>query len=127
MRWAEPALGGTALAFAQDPKFPPDHPPHLILCALSHPLVRQSGVASATWTSEPKKFRELVRELSMVAVLRGTLDLACEEGCPPMVRPRGSGCERKIGLILGGGGGGGGAGFGPAWSWRGRARDDPDG
>lgn len=67
----------------------------------NHPLVRHKLTRLRDKNTEPKKFRELVRELAALLTYEATLDLAT---CPvqietPMAHTQGDDLKEKIGLI----------------------------
>src|ERR671938_1661694 len=66
-----------------------------------HPLVRHKVALLRHVETEPKKFRELVRELSMLLCYEATRDLALVDGPvpTPMGTAPGQRLEMKIGLI----------------------------
>src|ERR1700730_11504025 len=72
-----------------------------MLFASQHPLVRHKVALLRHVDTEPKKFRELVRELSMLLGYEATSDLELvEEDVPtPMGTARGQRLRTKIGLV----------------------------
>lgn len=72
-----------------------------MLYASEHPLVRHKVSLLRHLDTEPKKFRELVRELSMLLCYEATRDLVLlDEAVPtPMGRASGQRLRTKIGLI----------------------------
>lgn len=72
-----------------------------MLYASEHPLVRHKVSLLRHLDTEPKKFRELVRELSMLLCYEATRDLVLldEEVPTPMGRASGQRLRTKIGLI----------------------------
>jgi uracil phosphoribosyltransferase len=72
-----------------------------MLYASEHPLVRHKVALLRHVDTEPKKFRELVRELSMLLCYEATRDLtlADEVITTPMGTARGQRLRTKIGLI----------------------------
>lgn len=66
-----------------------------------HPLVRHKIALLRHVETEPKKFRELVRELAMLLCYEATRDLELvERAVPtPMGTARGQGLRTKIGLV----------------------------
>src|SRR5438445_7696278 len=66
-----------------------------------HPLVRHKVALMRNVDTEPKKFRELVRELSMLLCYEATKDLELveEDVQTPMGIARGQRLRTKIGLI----------------------------
>ncbi len=67
----------------------------------SHPLVRHKLTRLRDVATEPKKFRELVRELSALLAYEATLDLATApvEVTTPMCSTTGEDLRDKIGLV----------------------------
>src|SRR5919202_5906631 len=72
-----------------------------MLFASAHPLVRHKVALLRHIETEPKKFRELVRELSMLLCYEATrdLELVAEEVPTPMGTAHGQRLRTKIGLI----------------------------
>ena len=72
-----------------------------MLIASEHPLVRHKVALLRSIDTEPKKFRELVRELSMLLCYEATRDLVLvdEEVTTPMGMAAGPRLRTKIGLI----------------------------
>jgi uracil phosphoribosyltransferase len=72
-----------------------------LLFASEHPLVRHKVTLLRDVDTEPKKFRELVRELSMLLCYEATRDLALvdEQVTTPMGTAAGQRLQPKIGLI----------------------------
>src|ERR1700694_5397346 len=72
-----------------------------MLFASEHPLVHHKVALLRHVDTEPKKFRELVRELSMLLCYEATQDLELEEReiPTPMGMARGQQLRIKIGLI----------------------------
>jgi uracil phosphoribosyltransferase len=72
-----------------------------MLIASEHPLVRHKVALLRSIDTEPKKFRELVRELSMLLCYEATRDLVLvdEEVTTPMGMAAGHRLRTKIGLI----------------------------
>ena len=72
-----------------------------MLFASEHPLVRHKVALLRHVDTEPKKFRELVRELSMLLCYEATrdLDLVSEEVPTPMGTATGQLLRTKIGLV----------------------------
>src|SRR5947209_3398287 len=72
-----------------------------MLFASDHPLVHHKVALLRQLDTEPKKFRELVRELSMLLCYEATrdLDLVEEEVPTPMGSAAGQRLRTKIGLI----------------------------
>src|SRR5256714_14380372 len=72
-----------------------------MLFASEHPLVRHKVALLRDVETEPKKFRELVRELSMLLCYEATQDLALvdEDVQTPMGIASGQRLRTKIGLI----------------------------
>jgi uracil phosphoribosyltransferase len=72
-----------------------------MLFASEHPLVRHKVALLRNLETEPKKFRELVRELSMLLCYEATRDLALvdEVVTTPMGTAAGQRLRTKIGLI----------------------------
>jgi len=67
----------------------------------THPLVRHKLTLLRDERTEPKKFRELIRELAILLAYEATMDLAVEEVSvkTPMGIARGHTLKEKIGLI----------------------------
>ncbi len=67
----------------------------------SHPLVAHKLALLRSITTEPKKFRELVRELAGLLAYEATLDLKTQpiEVETPLAKTSGAKLEEKIGLI----------------------------
>ena len=67
----------------------------------SHPLVKHKLTLLRDMRTEPKKFRELVRELAILMAYEATADLslADKEVTTPMGQARGAELADKIGLI----------------------------
>jgi uracil phosphoribosyltransferase len=67
----------------------------------THPLVKHKLTLLRDKRTEPKKFRELVRELTMLMAYEATADLALveKEVATPMGQARGSELAEKIGLV----------------------------
>jgi uracil phosphoribosyltransferase len=72
-----------------------------MLYASEHPLVRHKVALLRSLDTEPKKFRELVRELSMLLCYEATRDLVLvdEQVTTPMGTAAGQRLRTKIGLI----------------------------
>jgi uracil phosphoribosyltransferase len=72
-----------------------------LLFASDHPLVRHKVSLLRDVDTEPKKFRELVRELAMLLCYEATRDLALvdEQIVTPMGTAAGQRLQPKIGLI----------------------------
>ncbi len=72
-----------------------------MLYASDHPLVRHKVALLRNVETEPKKFRELVRELAMLLCYEATkdLDLVAENVVTPMGRANGERLRTKIGLV----------------------------
>jgi uracil phosphoribosyltransferase len=72
-----------------------------MLIASEHPLVRHKVALLRSVETEPKKFRELVRELSMLLCYEATRDLVLvdEQVTTPMGTAAGQRLRTKIGLI----------------------------
>jgi uracil phosphoribosyltransferase len=72
-----------------------------MLYASEHPLVQHKIALLRHVDTEPKKFRELVRELSMLLTYEATrdLDLVIEEVPTPMGTASGQVLRTKIGLV----------------------------
>src|ERR1051326_5580317 len=73
----------------------------MLLFASEHPLVRHKVALLRHVDTEPKKFRELVRELSMLLCYEATrdLDLVDEDVPTPMGTAPSQRLRTKIGLI----------------------------
>jgi uracil phosphoribosyltransferase len=67
----------------------------------THPLVKHKLTLLRDKRTEPKKFRELVRELTVLMAYEATADLALaeKEVTTPMGQARGSELAEKIGLV----------------------------
>lgn len=67
----------------------------------THPLVRHKLTLLRDMRTEPKKFREVIRELAMLIAYEATLDLALVEKdvTSPMGCTRGAQLAEKIGLV----------------------------
>jgi uracil phosphoribosyltransferase len=67
----------------------------------SHPLVKHKLTLLRDMKTEPKKFRELIRELAVLIASEATADLALADRdvTTPMGQARGSELAEKIGLI----------------------------
>ncbi|MGI6741237.1 MAG: uracil phosphoribosyltransferase [Brevefilum sp.] len=67
----------------------------------THPLVRHKLTRLRDEQTEPKKFRELVRELAALLTYEATLDLATEriQVETPMAKTEGDDLKDKIGLV----------------------------
>jgi uracil phosphoribosyltransferase len=67
----------------------------------THPLVRHKLTLLRDVNTEPKKFRELVRELALLMTYEATADLTLVEKdvTTPMGQARGSELAEKIGLV----------------------------
>ncbi len=67
----------------------------------THPLVRHKLTLLRDERTEPKKFRELVREIAILIAYEATVDLAVEETSvkTPMGLAKGYTLKEKIGLI----------------------------
>ncbi len=67
----------------------------------THPLVRHKLTRLRDKQTEPKKFRELVRELAALLTYEATLDLATEriQVETPMAKTEGDDLKDKIGLV----------------------------
>src|SRR6266568_2394724 len=72
-----------------------------MLFASDHPLVHHKVALLRHVDTEPKKFRELVRELSMLLCYEATrdLELVTEQIATPMGTATGQRLRTKIGLI----------------------------
>ena len=72
-----------------------------MLFASDHPLIRHKIALLRHVDTEPKKFRELVRELSMLLCYEATrdLDLVTEQIPTPMGTASGQRLRTKIGLV----------------------------
>ena len=72
-----------------------------MLSASEHPLVRHKVALLRSVETEPKKFRELVRELSMLLCYEATRDLVLvdQQVTTPMGTAAGQRLRTKIGLI----------------------------
>jgi len=66
-----------------------------------HPLIKHKLTLSRDTRTEPKKFRELVREVSILLAYEATADLGLEEVEveTPMARAKGHRLREKIGLV----------------------------
>lgn len=66
-----------------------------------HPLVKHKLTLLRSTTTEPKKFRELVREISILLAYEATQDLALEEVTvtTPLGVAKGGHLKEKIGLV----------------------------
>src|SRR5215210_2660345 len=66
-----------------------------------HPLVRHKQTLLRRVETEPKKFRELVREISQFLIYEATADLALTERVvqTPLAEYRGSQIADRIGLV----------------------------
>ena len=67
----------------------------------NHPLIRHKVTLLRSLETEPKKFRELIREVAMLLAYEATADLGLRE-CPvqtPLARTVGSELTDKIGLV----------------------------
>jgi len=67
----------------------------------THPLVRHKLTKLRDKNTEPKKFRELVRELGALLTYEATADLAVEPVTieTPMAKTKGEDLKEKIGLV----------------------------
>ncbi len=67
----------------------------------THPLVKHKLTRLRDKDTEPKKFRELVRELGALLTYEATTDLATHsiEIATPMVKTKGEDLKEKIGLV----------------------------
>jgi len=67
----------------------------------THPLVKHKLTLLRDMKTEPKKFRELIRELAMLIAYEATADLALgdKEVITPMGQTRGAILAEKIGLV----------------------------
>jgi len=67
----------------------------------THPLVRHKLTRLRDQNTEPKKFRELVRELAALLTYEATADLATQRVRiqTPMAETEGEDLQEKIGLI----------------------------
>ncbi len=67
----------------------------------SHPLIQHKLALLRSTETEPKKFRELVREISILLAYEATQDLALQpvEVATPLARAKGMALSEKIGLI----------------------------
>ncbi len=67
----------------------------------SHPLVKHKITLLRDVHTEPKKFRELIREVTLLLAYEATQDLALEEVevTTPLARTRGYRLKEKIGLV----------------------------
>lgn len=67
----------------------------------THPLVKHKLTLLRDMRTEPKKFREVIRELAMLIAYEATLDLALVEKdvTSPMGSTRGAQLAEKIGLV----------------------------
>jgi len=72
-----------------------------MLFASDHPLVRHKVALLRHVDTEPKKFRELVRELAILLAYEATADLALSQQSvtTPMGEASGHRLEQKIGLV----------------------------
>jgi uracil phosphoribosyltransferase len=67
----------------------------------NHPLVRHKVTLLRSVETEPKKFRELIREVAMLLAYEATADLGLQE-CPvqtPLAKTVGAELTDKIGLV----------------------------
>ena len=67
----------------------------------NHPLIRHKVTLLRSVATEPKKFRELIREVAMLLAYEATADLGLRE-CPvetPLARANGCELTDKIGLV----------------------------
>lgn len=66
-----------------------------------HPLVKHKLTRLRDKTTEPKKFRELIREIAALIVYEATLDLAIDEHSieTPLETTNGFNLREKIGLV----------------------------
>lgn len=69
--------------------------------ASTHPLVKHKLTRLRDVSTEPKKFRELVRELAALLTYEATADLTTRpvDVQTPMVKTRGEDLKEKIGLV----------------------------
>lgn len=69
--------------------------------ASSHPLIQHKLTLLRDVNTEPKKFRELVREVSILLAYEATADLALErtEVSTPLARSSGVTLSEKVGLV----------------------------
>jgi uracil phosphoribosyltransferase len=67
----------------------------------THPLVRHKLSLLRQTTTEPKKFRELVRELAILLAVEATADLALEDAAvtTPLAEMAGSRVAERVGLV----------------------------
>ncbi len=67
----------------------------------THPLVKHKLTLLRDMKTEPKKFRELIRELTVLLAYEATADLALanKDVTTPMGQARGSQLADKIGLV----------------------------
>jgi uracil phosphoribosyltransferase len=71
-----------------------------VFCS-QHPLVKHKLTKLRDTSTEPKKFRELIREIAMLLAYEATADLALEAAQvqTPMGLAQGSALQEKIGLV----------------------------
>lgn len=71
-----------------------------VFCS-EHPLVKHKLTKLRDTSTEPKKFRELIREIAMLLAYEATADLALEplQVRSPMGMAQGSVLQEKIGLV----------------------------
>ena len=67
----------------------------------NHPLVQHKLIKLRDKTTEPKKFRELIREIAMLLAYEATADLALDETTveTPLGIAPGASLQEKIGLV----------------------------
>jgi uracil phosphoribosyltransferase len=73
---------------------------HNVFCS-EHPLVKHKLAKLRDQATDPKKFRELIREIAMLLAYEATADLALEpaEVTTPMGLAQGAALQEKIGLV----------------------------
>jgi len=76
-------------------------PPMTNLYVSSHPLIRHKLTKMRSVTTEPKKFRELVREIAALLAYEATadLDVVAEQVQTPLQMAPGWKLQEKIGLV----------------------------
>lgn len=67
----------------------------------NHPLIRHKVTLMRDFKTEPKKFRELIREVAILLAYEATADLAVEEIAvtTPLAQARGHDLKEVIGLV----------------------------
>ncbi|HIC96071.1 TPA: uracil phosphoribosyltransferase, partial [Candidatus Bipolaricaulota bacterium] len=67
----------------------------------THPLIRHKVTLLRDARTEPKKFRELIREVAILLAYEATRDLALEEVSvtTPLTQTKGYTLKEKIGLV----------------------------